>query len=176
MDAETRRQPPHSEALRRGRWSLRSAVYLVTAVTDVRRRHFADPALADIVADAFRHYHARGHVHGYAWVVMPDHIHWLLQLRVGTLAWLMRAFKTWTSTQVRRAMHEPPHRVWQPGYHDRQVRQHERLDHYIHYLVGNPLRWSLAKHPKDYPHLYAEAEIMDTFGAEPKLIEEKPWK
>lgn len=169
MDSEPiKSTPPASHRLRLHRVSLRSAIYLITTVTTKRQRLFVQPDAADLVAQSLQHFHERRYVHGYAWVVMPDHIHWLFQLRVGTLANIMRVMKTWTSAQIRRHLTIPSKRLWQPGYHERRVRQNESLRNCIYYVVMNPVRWGLVTHPKQYRWLYAESEILDIAGAEPE--------
>jgi putative transposase len=140
-------------------------------------RMFADPAIAQEVFHAMKHYHERQWIHAFAWVVMPDHVHWLLQLRVGTLQNLMRMFKTWSSSRVRKMMHEPPPRVWQPGYHDRRVREHEDLDAYSEYIIGNPVRAGLCNEPREYPYLCASSEFYDMKGKEPAYLNSAlPWE
>ena len=163
--------PPSSHRLRTGRVTLRAFVYLLTTVTAKRRALFQNPAAAGIVAQSLQHFHDRGYVHGFAWVVMPDHIHWLVQLRTGTIDNLMRRMKAWTGYRIRKSVSEPPPRVWQPGFHDRCVRPHESLRGYIEYLVANPVRWGLVDEPKQYPYLYAEHEMLDIHGSEPKPFE-----
>ena len=167
---EATSQPPGSHRLRTGRVTLRARVYLLTSVTARRRLLFEHPPAARIVADSLQHFHDRGYVHGFAWVVMPDHIHWLVQLRTGTIENLMRRMKAWTGYRVRKVVEPSPPRVWQAGYHDRCVRPHEPLKGYIEYLVANPVRWGLVQHPKDYPYLYAEHEVLDIYGSEPKPL------
>jgi putative transposase len=166
MEEETR--PPSSHRLRTGRVTLRAFAYLLTTVTAKRRALFENPTAAGVVAQSLQHFHDRDYVHGFAWVVMPDHFHWLVQLRTGTLDNLMRRLKAWTGYRIRKVVAEPPPRVWQPGYHDRCVRPHESLRSYVEYLVANPVRWGLVQNPKDYPYLYAEHEVLDIHGSEPK--------
>jgi putative transposase len=154
--------------LRTGRATLRSCVYFITTATAKRRKLFYDHATAAIAAHSLQYFHDRNYVHGYAWVVMPDHIHWLVQLRSGTIENLMRRFKTWTSYRIRRSVQASSIQTWQRGFHDRRVRHHENLQTYINYLVLNPVRWGLVTHPRDYPFLYAEHELLEVYGAEPK--------
>jgi hypothetical protein len=57
-----------------------------------------------------------------AWVVMPDHLHWLIELQSATLATLMRRFKSRSSLALHKAGVEQ-HPVWQAGYQDRALRR-----------------------------------------------------
>ncbi len=143
-------------------------VYLVTTSTACRRPLFLRNDCARIVCDSLRWFHEHSYVHGFGWVVMPDHIHWVLQLRTGTLSKLVQRFKIWTSWQVRKALNRTIARTWQPGFHERQIRPHEDIARYIGYVVLNPVRAGLVSHPRDYPYLYAESEVLDIAGAEPE--------
>jgi REP element-mobilizing transposase RayT len=68
-----------------------------------------------------------GMVRSLAWVVMPDHLHWLVELKQGSLAQLMCRVKSRSSRSVNllRGNSEP---VWQRGYHDRALRRDEDLE------------------------------------------------
>ncbi|NIJ99765.1 REP element-mobilizing transposase RayT [Xanthomonas arboricola] len=70
---------PGHRALRRGRQSLPNSAYLLTTATWQRRAVFADFLLA---ATACRAFTAATPCDAtlLAWVLMPDHAHWLLQL------------------------------------------------------------------------------------------------
>ncbi|MFB6261863.1 MAG: transposase, partial [Thiohalorhabdaceae bacterium] len=66
--------------LRRGRFSEPGRVYLLTTVTAGRRPLFRSLPLARAVVACLRHPHDRGEAVSHAFVVMPDHLHWLVQL------------------------------------------------------------------------------------------------
>ena len=67
-------------ALRRGRVSLPGQVYHVTAGTLGRRPWFADFHVGCEAVRAFHHQVALADARLLAWVLMPDHGHWLLQM------------------------------------------------------------------------------------------------
>ncbi len=74
-----------SPRLRYGRYSRSGNVYLTTATLD-REPLFADAANMAILIDTLRFVERRGFGHSLAWVVMPDHLHWLMELRSGSAA------------------------------------------------------------------------------------------
>ena len=87
-----------------------------------------------------------------AWVVMPDHVHWLLSIQGNVdLSGIVR----WAKGRVSRTLNlhdaSPGRRVWQPGFHDYALRGDEDLRGMARYIVGNPLRAGLAKEIGDYP-------------------------
>ncbi|MBK5000794.1 transposase [Pseudomonas sp. S31] len=140
-----------SHLLRRGRFSQPGGLYLLTTVTQERKRIFTHLQLARSVIHELRQTELDGLCRSLAWVVMPDHVHWLIELRSGTLCGLMRRFKSRSSHALyRRGM--PRRRVWQPGYQDRALRCEENVRHVARYIVANPIRAGLVRRAGDYPH------------------------
>lgn len=93
----------------------------------------------------------RGMAETLAWVLMPDHLHWLVRLQDLGLSELMRRVKSRSSYAIKRAT-ELEGRVWQSGYHDRALRRDEDLLSVARYVVANPLRAGLVNRLGDYPH------------------------
>ena len=78
--------------LRRGRYSETDGHYAITAVTRDRRPFFLDSNLAAAVI-AEIHFCEVGHLlENCAWVVMPDHLHWMFRLRTDDLSRCLQAF------------------------------------------------------------------------------------
>ncbi len=71
---------PHSRDLRKGRVSLAGQTYLVTSATLNRRPVFADFTLGRVLVNVMRDHAEKGHAESLAYVIMPDHFHWLLTL------------------------------------------------------------------------------------------------
>ncbi|MNH39529.1 Transposase IS200 like protein [compost metagenome] len=82
---------------------------------------------------------------------MPDHLHWLVELRAVTLSSLMRQFKSRSGTALCKARMSPG-QVWQRGFHDRALRQEDDVRKVARYIVANPLRAGLVAEIGDYPH------------------------
>ena len=87
-----------------------------------------------------------------AFVIMPDHLHWLMQLGDGaSLSRTMHALKSYSAKRIRRltGIYGP---VWHSGYHDRAVRRERDLRTLARYVVANPLRAGLVEDIGKYPH------------------------
>lgn len=86
-----------------------------------------------------------------AFVVMPDHFHWLFALgeRIA-LATLMKSVKSFSSRRIRWRLGDGGG-VWQAGYHDHALRRDEEVVHVARYVVANPLRAGLVERLGDYP-------------------------
>jgi putative transposase len=142
-----------SAALLRGRVSGIGNWYVVTSVCHRRSDRFAGLEPAAIVVDELRLSDARGATESLAWVVMPDHLHWLLRLSAGTLAQAVQGFKSRSAHRISRMSGEPG-RVWQAGYYDHLVRDEAALRKHARYLLDNPRRRGLATRFEDYPHAW----------------------
>jgi REP element-mobilizing transposase RayT len=151
------KQLPHSKDLRKGRYSQHNQTYLVTTVTEQRQTVFTDFWLGRIVVQAMRHQHQQGNIHSLAFVLMPDHLHWLFTLQNdNTLAEVMKHVKGSSSYLIQKNRRECGaihlhQSLWQEGYHDRALRKEEDLQQIARYIVANPLRAGLVNKIGDYP-------------------------
>lgn len=142
---ETLPDKPHSQKLRTGRVSLPQQIYLVTMVTHARIKIFADYENAALAARNLYSPAIINRAETLAFVVMPDHLHWLLQLgEAASLSDTVRRYKTQVSLQLQA-------RIWQAGFHDHALRAEESLRDVARYIIANPLRAGLCQKIGDYP-------------------------
>ncbi len=141
---------PNSHLLRRGRYSETGRTYLVTSVVHRRQPLFQDFHLGRLLVAEFKRIHDARLVSSLAWVVMPDHFHWLFELNNSTLQDVMRRTKSRSTLSINRARGSRE-RFWQRGYHDRAVRADEDVLKMARYIIGNPLRAGLVERVGDYP-------------------------
>jgi putative transposase len=141
---------PNSHLLRRGRYSETGRAYLVTAVVHPGFPLFSDFHLGRLLVAEFKRAHDSGMVNSWAWVIMPDHFHWLFDLNDATLMDVMRQTKSRSTLSVNRARRSRES-FWQRGYHDRAVRVEEDLRKMARYIIANPLRAGLVERVGDYP-------------------------
>ena len=139
----------HSKDLRRGRHSEIGRAYLVTSVCEGRAPVFADWRLGRLVVQEFKLAQDLGLVESLAWVVMPDHFHWLCILRQGSLARLVQRIKSRSAIAVNRAASRNS-ALWQAGYYDHALRGEEDLKDVARYIVANPVRAGLVNKIGDY--------------------------
>ena len=141
---------PASHRLRIGRYTEPNRIYLLTTNTLDREPVFEDFALGRLIVDQFRIAQDQGWANSLAWVVMPDHFHWLIELRQGSLGELMQKTKSLSARAVSMSSGRKGS-LWQPGYHDRALRREEDLLKLARYVVANPLRAGLVERLGDYP-------------------------
>ncbi|CAH0162132.1 hypothetical protein SRABI102_00814 [Stenotrophomonas lactitubi] len=106
-----------------------------------------------VLVDTLRFIERNGFSHSLAWVVMPDHLHWLMELQMGTLAQCMAVLKSLSSRLLNRQLGQKGP-LWQHGYHDHAVRTDESLHEKAMYILANPVRAGLASELGEYPHAW----------------------
>jgi len=141
---------PHAISLRKGRTSQINQIYLLTATVENRQAIFVDLAPARLLIRELYHAQASGLAKSLAWVVMPDHLHWLVSLQQGSLSELMQRVKGRSALEVNSRLGRQG-RLWQEGFHDRALRREEDILSVARYIVANPLRAGLVKRIGDYP-------------------------
>ena len=140
----------HAHRLRLGRFSQTGRIYNVTSITDQRRPLFGDWRLGRLVVQEFRRAEQQGLANTLAWVVMPDHFHWLLELKHGSLELLLKQVKARSAIEINRSIRGSG-RIWQRSFHDRAVRHEDDLLELARYIVANPVRAGLVERYGDYP-------------------------
>ena len=149
-----------SPRLQIGRHSEIAQVYVVTTVTLGRAHLLAVPANAAVIIDALRFVEGTKRTCSLAWVVMPDHVHWMFQLRSGTLATCMQMFKSRSGRLLNQTLGREAS-LWQPGYFDHAVRCDESLRRQAVYIAANPLRAGLADRLGEYPHAWCRWPLQE---------------
>ncbi|KPG85347.1 REP-associated tyrosine transposase [Pseudomonas sp. RIT-PI-o] len=140
----------YSHRLRRGRCSEPGRAYLITVVVYQRRPIFTEWRIGRLLVAELKRAQDQQWVKSIAWVVMPDHFHWLVQLENASLERLMQTVKSRSTLTINRALNRTG-AFWQTGYHDRAIRDNEDLRPYARYIIANPLRAGLVKKVADYP-------------------------
>lgn len=133
-----------------GRYSEYGRIYLLTSVTKDRQMFFSDWQIAILLAKQFERAAYDELAGSLAWVVMPDHFHWLIELREMSLSELIARIKSKSNYEVNKALSRTGS-IWQRGFHDRALRREEDLKAVARYIVLNPVRAGLVKRVGDYP-------------------------
>ncbi|MBY4677776.1 REP-associated tyrosine transposase [Marinobacterium arenosum] len=138
-----------SQCLRKGRYSEPNRIYLVTATTKNRVSWFRDFYHGRMLVDCFRC--TESNTITLAFVVMPDHFHWLMQLGDhASLSKVVQQVKSVSAHRMNKHLkrHGP---IWQDGFHDRALRREEDLQAIARYIVMNPIRAGLVNSVREYP-------------------------
>ena len=145
--------------LRKGRHSIPGAYYFVTISTLNRNPILGNTEVANIIFEAFDWLEANERLKWFCVVVMPDHIHAVIQLRSQqTFSRLMQSFKSFTAKQINARLGGSGS-FWQKTYYEHGIRRDESLRSIIHYCYENPVRSGLVKSAKDYPYWRCKFEM-----------------
>lgn len=139
-DKESRRQ---SDADRRKRFERRlDAGHGAWHLRDPRVSRMIEAAITYF--DSIRYYLQ-------AWVVMPNHVHVLIEpLGVWTVAQIIHSWKSFASKEANRILGLTG-ALWQREYFDRVVRDQDHFVKAVEYVHGNPMGAGLAERAEDWP-------------------------
>jgi type I restriction enzyme R subunit/putative DNA methylase len=113
--------------------------------------HLRDPRVARLVEAVLRHGDGKQY-RLLAWVIMPNHVHALLEILPGHA--VSEIIQAWKSVSARSAnvFLGRGGRFWQPDYFDRAVRDERHLAAAIRYIHENPVKAGLVRQPEDWTH------------------------
>ena len=138
--------------LRKGRYSLPGTYYFLTLSIIEKEPILVNAEIADIIFQSFEWLESNDRLRWFCVIVMPDHIHAVIQLRSEqTLSRLMQSFKSFTAKQINTQLGRSG-AVWQEAYYEHGIRRDESLNDIIQYCYENPMRKGLVKKACDYPY------------------------
>ncbi|MCQ8879446.1 transposase [Pseudoalteromonas shioyasakiensis] len=141
---------PHSYKLRQHRYSNINHYYSVTACTFNRIKLFEDFCNARILINSLKHSDLNGLSKTVCFVIMPDHMHWLFQLKTkSSLSSVVGKVKGRASFLINKTKKE---QIWQAGFYDSLIRNEEHLMRQARYIAANPLRAGIVDELRKYPH------------------------
>ncbi len=130
--------------LYKGRHSQPGLCYHITTVTKNRAPIFTDLYAGRMLVRELINLDQEETTQTLCYVVMPDHLHWLMQLKCGSIGSIMQRLKGRTSRAIGGGL-------WQERYYDHAVRKEEDLRVMARYIVANPLRKGIVDKIGDYP-------------------------
>ncbi len=134
-------------------WQSPGAFYFLTFNTSQHRE--LSPGARDIVAAALRHWHGE-RLQLIAAVVMPDHVHALIQPLEKLpgvwwdLAELLHSIKSYSANEINKLDDRRGEPVWQTESYDRIVRDEREYGFVLQYIAWNPIRQGLCDAPEEY--------------------------
>ena len=143
------RQTPGSKALRKGRHPQQNGIYFITTITHLRIPWFKEFPLARIMCKNLENPKILSDSDNLCWVVMPDHVHLLIQSGEKPISKIVNQLKSFSARELNREIGRSG-RFWDHGFHDHALRNEESLVDVARYIVANPLRAGLVKKYGDY--------------------------
>ena len=115
-----------------------------------------DPACASIIEDALEYLNGK-RFDLIAWVIMPNHVHFLARFGEGQLlSKAMHSLKSFTSNEIGK-LYPELRPVWQTESFDRYIRSEEHYWYAIRYIHENPVKAGLSETAEAFPWSSASA-------------------
>lgn len=142
---------PYSD-LRKGRVSTTGRIYFVTTVVNNRLPIFESFQLARMLVQCMKETHNKYDFTFICWVIMPDHVHWLIQLKSSArLELIIKHLKANSAIRLNRFLNRSGS-FWQENYYDHAVRREENVRKFARYVLANPIRAGLVTRIEQYSH------------------------
>lgn len=145
---------PPQDRLRIGRSSGTFGIHLVTTRCYAGRTIFSCLVCGFVVVDELRRLDALGSTATIAYAVMPDRLHWLFELRAGTLESAVAQVKGRAALRINRGRGSVG-RIWQPGFRDYALPDGAAVRRCGEAVVLHPVRARLVERPQEYPLSHA---------------------
>jgi REP element-mobilizing transposase RayT len=111
--------------------------------------YLRNPRVAGLVQDALLYFDGERYRLS-AWVVMPNHLHFLLTPAYGhPLSQIMKSIKSYTSHEANRILGRKG-QFWMEDYFDRYIRDAKHFAAAIAYIENNPVKAGLCKRAIDW--------------------------
>jgi len=136
---------PGYARLRTGRTSEINRPYHIIISTQPGQHIFSDFHAARLMTQCLKQSDHSQFTQMLAYVIMPNHIHWLLVLKSKNISTCVQRVKAQFSR-------EWGVKIWNAGFYDHGIRDEESLQSVARYIVANPLRAGLVQRVGDYPH------------------------
>ncbi len=118
-------------------------IFFVTVLTHGKKLLFQKDRYARLLLDCMLHYHNQGKFAVHAFVIMPDHAHFVLEpLEAGTVERSVQFIKGGYSYRMKKELGYRGE-VWRQSFHDRRLRDERELQAAIAYTHRNPVRRGL---------------------------------
>jgi REP element-mobilizing transposase RayT len=96
-----------------------------------------------------------------AWVIMPNHVHVLLDIGWVPLWQILESWKSFTAMEANKLL-DRTGRFWEPEYWDERMRDSAQATRAVRYIENNPVKAGLVRTPQDW--LWSSARFRTEYG------------
>ena len=122
--------------------------------------HLRRPDLADLVADALRHFHGTRYLL-HEWVVMPNHVHAVVwPMPNNLLSDILKSWKQFTARRAKKILALGLEPFWQAESYDHWIRSEAEHARIARYIRNNPVTAGLCARPEDWRWSSAAGEAI----------------
>jgi REP element-mobilizing transposase RayT len=129
--------------------------------------YLKDPQIAALVEQSFFYFDGERY-NLLAWVVMPNHVHVLIETFVRfPLYTVIHSWKSFTAQQANTILHRKGP-FWYREYYDRFIRDEQHFHQVVFYMHNNPVQAGLVSRPEDF--LFSSARYWQANGSPASLL------
>lgn len=121
-----------------------------------------DPRIAQLVQDNLWFHDGRSY-RLLAWVIMPNHVHLLAELRQ-PLGVVLKNWKSYTASDANKLLGAVGQTFWQADYFDRYIRDRDHCRRTVRYIENNPVKPGLARVPDEW--LWSSARYRGPYASD----------
>ena len=154
------------------RYFIPNTITFITCVTHNRQPDLKADEDLEIFWDTLHRVKATHPFTLIAYVILPDHFHWLMQVKdpAGNFSKVLLAIKyNYTMNYKKHHAISMTMHVWQNRYWDHVIRNETDMQNHFEYIHWNPVKHGLVDHPEDwrhssYPFWFERGDIPDGWG------------
>ena len=136
------------------RYYIPNAMVFITVVTRDRTPYLGSQDNLDLFWDTLREVKAIHPFRLLAYVVLPEHFHWLMRVDcndTGNFSPILHSVKRNYTRNFKKAHHiTTPMSLWQPRFWDHVIRDEDDLQRHFDYIHWNPVKHGLVARPQDW--------------------------
>lgn len=137
------------------RYYLPNRLVFITSVTHNRCHHLEGALNLLVFWETLRNVQEIHLFHLFAYVILPDHFHWIMQLPedAPNFSRVLHSVKSNFSRNLKIALNSQiPLNIWQDRFWDHIIRDEDDLKNHLDYIHWNPVKHGLVKVVKDWPY------------------------
>ncbi|MGG7164520.1 REP-associated tyrosine transposase [Clostridium ihumii] len=126
-------------------------VYFITTITKNRKPIFNDKLACDLFINLITYYKLKYSCKIYAFVIMPNHIHFIIQISNNiSISTFMKLLKGTFSRYYNELSKNNSTSIFQEGFYDNIIKNEFELSSVMNYIHNNPIKANIAYEYKDY--------------------------
>lgn len=134
------------------RYYIHNSLVFITCVTHNRIKILADEKYLSIFWSVLKKAQLLHPFHLFAYVIMPDHFHWIMQLpeENPNFSEPMHSIKRNLTWEFKKELGVNQFQLWQRGFWDHVIRDDEDLKQHFDYIHWNPVKHGYVNDPIDW--------------------------
>ena len=135
------------------RYYIPNSIVFITAVTNGRIPYLDGERNLSLFWETMRHTQQRHPFHLLAYVILPEHFHWLLRVEdpSGNSSPILHSVKRNYTLNFKRAHGlTTPLQLWQARFWDHVIRDDRDLERHFDYVHYNPVKHGYVTKPEDW--------------------------